>query len=158
HPWIAESWTISPDNLTITFKIRQGVKFHDGTTLDAAAVKFGYDRVLDPAVASAYKSFVGSLQSVDAPDPTTLVLHFASPYAPFFTNGATIAIVSPAGVQKYGKDFGHHPVGSGPFMFKEWDTGSKIVLVRNPNYVNYRADDTNKGAPYVDELDYNVIT
>jgi peptide/nickel transport system substrate-binding protein len=158
HPWVAESWEISQDNLTITMKIRQGIKFHDGTTLDAPAVKFGYDRILDPAMASPYLSFLGSMTSVDAPDATTLVFHFSSPYAPFFTNSATIPIVSPAGVEKYGDDFGHNPVGSGPFMFKSWETGSSITLVRNPDYVNYREDDTNKGAAYVDEIVYNVIS
>ncbi len=157
-PWAAESWTISEDGKTITFKIRPGIKFHDGTELDAAAVKFSYDRILDPAMAAPYKSFLGTLEKVDAPDASTAVFTFTEPYAPFFTNGGTIGIVSPAGVEQFGDDFGHHPVGSGPFMFDAWEPGSKLRFVRNPDYVNYREDDTNKGPAYVDALEYNVIS
>lgn len=157
HPWVAESWTIAPDGKVITFKIRQGIMFHDGTPLDAAAVKASFDRILDPAMAAPYKSFLGTLTTVDAPDATTAVFNFTEPYAPFFTNGGTIGIVSPAGVQQFGDDFGHNPVGSGPFKFASWEPGSKIVLERNPDYVNYREDDTNKGPAYVDALEYNVI-
>jgi peptide/nickel transport system substrate-binding protein len=158
HPWVAESWTISPDNLTITFKIRQGIKFHDGTSLDAPAVKFGYDRFMDPALASPALPFLGPIKSVEAPDATTLIFNYEKPYAPFFNNAVTFAIVSPAGVEKYGDDFGHNPVGSGPFVFKEWESATKIVLGRNPDYVNYREDDSNKGAPYVDEVVLNIIS
>ncbi|MCC6791203.1 MAG: ABC transporter substrate-binding protein [Thermomicrobiales bacterium] len=158
HPWIAESWEISEDGLTITFKIRQGLTCHDGTPVDAAAVKFSYDRILDPAMAAPYKSFLGSMQTVEAPDASTVVMTFATPYAPFFTNSTLIGIVSPTAVQADPENFGHAPVGSGPFMFESWEPGSKIVLARNPNYVNYREDDSNKGAAYLDALEYNVIS
>ncbi|CAA9584345.1 MAG: Oligopeptide ABC transporter, periplasmic oligopeptide-binding protein OppA [uncultured Thermomicrobiales bacterium] len=157
HGWVAESWQIAPDGKVITFKIRPGIKFHDGTPLDAAAVKFGYDRILDPAMAAPYKEFLGTLQKVDAPDPATVAFTFSEPYAAFFVNGATIGIVSPAGVAQFGDDFGHNPIGSGPFKFREWQAGSKIVFERNPDYVNFREDDTNKGPAYVEALEYNVI-
>jgi len=158
HPWVAESWTISDDGTVITFKIRTGVKFTDGTDLDATAVKFSYDRILDPANAAPYKSFLGSLQTVDAPDATTVVFTFSAPYAPFFTNSTLIGIVSPTAVEKEGDDFGHNPVGSGPFMMDSWEAGTKITLKRNPDYVNYREDDSNKGAAYLDALEFNVIS
>ncbi len=109
-------------------------------------------------MAAPYKSFLGTLEKVDAPDASTAVFTFTEPYAPFFTNGGTIGIVSPAGVEQFGDDFGHHPVGSGPFMFDAWEPGSKLRFVRNPDYVNYREDDTNKGPAYVDALEYNVIS
>jgi len=157
QPWIAESWEISDDGKVITFKIREGMKFHDGTDVDANAVKFSYDRILDPEMAAPYKSFVETLESVDAPDATTAVFNFSEPYAPFFTNSTIIGIVSPAAVEQFGDDFGHNPVGSGPFMFKEWQPGTKIVFERFPDYVNPREDDTNKGPAYVDSIEYNII-
>jgi len=157
HGQVAESWDISTDGLTITVTIRQGLKFHDGTALDAAAVKFGYDRIMDPATASPALAFLGPIKSVDAPDATTVMFTYNQPYAAFFYAAATIGIVSPAAVQKEGDNFGHNPVGSGPFMFKSWEAGTKIVFVRNPDYVNVREDDNNKGAAYVDELDINII-
>lgn len=157
QPWLAESWEISDDGTVITFTIREGVTFHDGTDLDANAVKFTYDRILDPEMAAPYKSFVETLESVEAPDATTAVFTFSEPYAPFFTNSTIIGIVSPAAVEQFGEDFGHNPVGTGPFMFKEWQPGTKIVFERYPDYVNYRADDTNKGPAYVDGIEYYII-
>jgi peptide/nickel transport system substrate-binding protein len=157
QPWIAESWEISDDGKTISFTIREGMKFHDGTDVDANAVKFTYDRILDPEMAAPYKSFVETLESVDAPDARTAVFTFSEPYAAFFTNSTIIGIVSPAAVEQFGDDFGHNPVGSGPFMFREWQPGTKIIFDRNPDYVNPRMDDTNKGPAYVDSLEYNII-
>lgn len=157
QPWLAESWEISEDGTVITFKIRQGVKFHDGTDLDANAVKFTYDRILDPEMAAPYKSFVETLESVEAPDAATAVFTFSEPYAPFFTNSTIIGIISPAAVEQFGDDFGHNPVGTGPFKFKEWQPGTKIVFERYADYVNYRGDDTNKGPAYVDGIEYYII-
>ena len=138
-------------------KSARGVKFHDGTDLDANAVKLTYDRILDPEMAAPYKSLVETLVSVDVPDATTAVFNFSEPYAPFFTNSTIIGIISPAAVEQFGDDFGHNPVGTGPFMFKEWQPGTKIVFERYPDYVNYHGDDTNKGPAYVDGIEYFII-
>jgi peptide/nickel transport system substrate-binding protein len=158
QPWIAESWEIGPDSKTITFKIRQGIKFHDGTTLDAPAVAFNYNRIMDPAVAAPALGFLGPIESVTAPDANTVVFTYKEPYAPFFNNAATIHIMSPSAIEQFGEDFGHNPVCSGPFKFKEWESGTRIVFERNPDYVNYRQDDKNKGPAYVDELVLNIIS
>ncbi len=161
HPWLAESWQIGDGGKTLTFKIRSGLKFTDGTTLDAKAVKFSFDRILDPKTASPALAQMGSLQSVDAPDATTAVFKFKEPFAPFFTNISLGygGIVSPVAVAKSADQFGRNPVGSGPFIFKSWTTGSQIVLVKNPDYKNLREDGDNKGGPaYLDEIDFAIIT
>ena len=161
HPWLAESWQITDGGKTLTFKIRSGLKFTDGTTLDANAVKFSFDRILDPKTASPALAQMGTLTSVDAPDASTAVFHFKEAFAPFFTNISLGygGIVSPTAVQKLGDQFSRNPVGSGAFMFKSWSTGSQIVLVKNPNYKNLREDDANKGGPaYLDEIDFSIIT
>jgi peptide/nickel transport system substrate-binding protein len=102
---------------------------------------------------------MGSLESVDAPDPQTVRFNFAEPYAPFFTNISLGygGIVSPTAVQKYGDAFGHNPVGSGPFRFKSWEAGQSITLERNPDYKNVRDDNKNKGAAYLDALEWRFI-
>src|SRR6185503_19104261 len=125
HPWLSEKWEISPDGKQITFTIRKGIKFHDGTDMDGAAVKFAFDRILDPATASPAKAQMGTLQTVDLVDPVTVRFNFSAPYAPFFTNISLGygGIVSPTAVKKFGDSYGHNPVGTGPFKLKEWVAG-----------------------------------
>jgi peptide/nickel transport system substrate-binding protein len=136
HPSLATSWTISPDGKTITFKLRKDVKFQDGTPFNAQAVKFTFDRLMDPATASPGKSFLGTLTSTTVVDPYTVQLNFSAPYAPIFNSLSTdfCAIISPTAVQKEGANFGQQPVGTGPYMLKSWNHGQSITLVRNPDY------------------------
>jgi peptide/nickel transport system substrate-binding protein len=159
HPWLAEKWAISPDGKQITFTLRKGIKFHDGTDFDAAAVKFEFDRILDPATASPAKAQMGTLQSVDVLDPLTVQFNFSDPYAPFFTNISLGygGIPSPTAVKKYGDAYGHNPVGTGPFRLKQWDAGQRIVLERNPDYQNVRDDEPNKGPAYLDTLEWRFV-
>jgi len=162
-PLAAQSWTISPDGKAVTFKMRPGLKFQDGTPLDAQAVEFTFKRHMDPATASPSTNQLGPLSAVTAVDNLTVRFTFKEPYAPFFTNlaGSYLSILSPTAVRTLGKDLGHNPAGAGagPFMFKSWTPGSEIVLARNPNYQlgSYRNDTQNKGLPYVDELDLKVV-
>src|SRR5262245_25727013 len=158
-PWLAESWTIDDGGKTLTFTLRRGLQFSDGTALDAQAVKFSFDRFLDPKLASPSKALFGPLQAVEATDPHTVVFHFEQPYAPFFTSlGLGYGgIVSPTAVQQQGDQFGRHPVGSGPFVFKEWKSGSEIILARNPTYQNLRTDGQNRGAPYLDQVVFTIL-
>jgi peptide/nickel transport system substrate-binding protein len=160
QPWLAESWTVSEDQKTLTFKLRGGVVFSDGTPLDAAAVKAQFDSVLDRKNASPLLSRLGSLQSVEAPDATTVRFVFAKPYAPFFANiaGGSFGINSPTAVAKYGEQYGRNPVGSGPYMLKSWVPGTEITLVRNPNFHQLRADAFNKGAPHAATIVLTVIS
>lgn len=159
HPWVAEKWTISPDGKEITFTIRKGITFHDGTGLDPTAVKFSFDRILDPATASPAKAQMGTLQKVELVGNTDVRFTFQEPYAPFFTNISLGygGIVSPTAVQKYGTNFGHNPVGSGPFKLKEWVAGQRIVLERNDAWQNVRTDAPNTGVALLDAIEWRII-
>jgi peptide/nickel transport system substrate-binding protein len=142
-PGLAESWQTSPDGLAWTFKLRRGVRFHDGTPLDAAAVKFTFDRVIDPAhpfAKSGKWSFVvgylSSVKSVEVVDPTTVRLVLKYPTSSLLPLLAlpNCAIVSPTAFSKAPADFDTHPVGSGRYRLESWERGSRLVLRRNEDY------------------------
>lgn len=160
QPWLAQSWTISDDQRVLTFKLRTGVSFSDGTPFDAAAAKAQFDAVMDKKNGSPLLSRLGSLQTVEAPDATTLRFTFAKPYAPFFANiaQAGFGFNSPTAVAKYGEQYGRHVVGTGPYMLKSWVPGTEITFVRNPNFHQLRADALNKGAPYAPTIVLTVIS
>jgi peptide/nickel transport system substrate-binding protein len=142
EPALAKSWTISDDGLSYTFKLREGVKFHDGTDFNAEAVKFNFDRMLKDdhpyhdTGPFPLSFFFSSIADVTAVDASTVKFTLSEPFAPFLSNLAypTGLIVSPAAVEKYGKDFGRHPSGTGPFMFKDWVSNASVTLERNPDY------------------------
>ncbi len=142
EPALAESWTVSSDNLVWTFKLRQGVKFHDGTPFNAEAVKFSYERQTDEKHpfhprAVGYADFTyQNVKSVDVIDDLTVRWTLSAPYAPFMTNLAmfSAAIVSPTAVKKYGKDFFKNPVGTGAFKFVEWVQKDHVTLEANRDY------------------------
>src|SRR5438105_13195076 len=136
EPALAESWTSSKDGLTRTFKLRKGVRFHDGTAFDAKAVKYFFDRVLGdekPFKASLYTPFV---QGAQVMDDSTVRVTLKQPFAAFLFRLAHSAggIVSPAAHQKWGKDLALHPTGTGPFKFVEWVKGDRVVLEKNDGY------------------------
>jgi ABC-type transport system substrate-binding protein len=136
EPALAESWTQSADGTTWTFKLRKGVRFHDGSPFDAKAVKYFFDRILGdekPFKASLYTPFVQSAQVVD---DSTVRVTLKQPFAAFLFRLAHSAggIVSPAAHQKWGKDLTLHPVGTGPFKFVEWVKGDRVALERNDAY------------------------
>jgi peptide/nickel transport system substrate-binding protein len=158
EPGLATSWKMSPDGLTYTFVLRKGVKFHDGTPFDAEAVKFTYDRLLDPKHPFAdtgpfpFASFYyGVIKEVTVVDPSTVRFTLKQPFSPLINNLTlnTGRIVSPAAVKKYGKEFASHPVGTGPFKFASWDKNVRIVLDANPNYWG--------GAPKLDRLIFRPL-
>jgi peptide/nickel transport system substrate-binding protein len=156
---LAESWEVSEDQKTLTVKVREGVKFHDGTDFNAEAVKFHFDRILDEANASPVLPWIGSLQEVNVTDEYTVEFVFEEPYAPFFLNMSYSygGINSPTAVEQWGEEYGRHPVGVGPYMFEEWLPGSQITLVRNPDYKQFRADAVNQGPPLAEKIILYVI-
>jgi peptide/nickel transport system substrate-binding protein len=142
-PGLAESWTISKDGLRYTFKLRKGVSFHDGTPLDAEAVKFSIERQINPEhpfnKLGKYpfaNYFFGNVKAVEVLDPSTVDFVLKEPRASFLavlTAGAA-SIVSPTAVKKAGADYALAPVGTGPFKFVAWDRGQRVVLEKNPKY------------------------
>jgi peptide/nickel transport system substrate-binding protein len=135
-PVLAESWDV-PDTRTYVLHLKQGVKFHDGTTFDAEAVKFNIDRHLDPKTASKRNAELGIVDGVDVIDANTVKFRLKTPSAAFLQllydwNGF---IVSPTALQRWGNDdYGVHPVGAGPFRFVSHQDADRTVLERNPDY------------------------
>jgi len=159
-PWLATSWQASPDGKTYTFRLRQDVKFHDGTPFNAAAVKFNFDRTHNPALSTrCVGCALGFYDSAEVVDPFTVRVHLKSPWAPFLDALTTAYLmVSPTAVAKAGdRDFGRQPVGSGPFRFVEWIPNDRIVLERNPDYTWSPAVFTHRGKAYLDRVIYKVI-
>ncbi|HKG27143.1 MAG TPA: ABC transporter substrate-binding protein, partial [Thermomicrobiales bacterium] len=159
-PGLAESWEVAPDGTSYTFKLRSGVTFHDGTPLDAEALKFNFDRIADPATKSGFAaSLLGPYAGSEVVDPLTVRVTFKEPYAPLLDSlsQAFLGIVSPAAVQKFGTDFGVNPVGAGPFVFKEWAKQDHLTLVKNPDYTWASPVFAHQGAAYLDEVTFKFI-
>jgi ABC-type transport system substrate-binding protein len=155
----AESWQASPDGLLFTFKLRKNVLFHDGTPVDAAAVKFSIDRLMDPATKSGMRSFYEPVHSVEVVDPLTVQVRLKQPYAFFLHMLAAyrtgLVFYSPAATQKYSLDDRKQGkpgavVGCGPFRLVEWVKGSHLVMDRFDKYFV-------RGLPLVDRVLIRVI-
>jgi peptide/nickel transport system substrate-binding protein len=138
-PGLAESWEFSEDATTLTFHLRAGVTFHDGSKFDAAAVKYNFDRLMDPATGSPrQRELSNAVVSIETPDNLTVIFNLAKPDVAFIgyyvgevTNGA---IISPTAIEKYGDKIASHPVGTGPFKFVSWELGRRVVLERNEDF------------------------
>jgi peptide/nickel transport system substrate-binding protein len=158
-PALAESWDVSRDGTVITFRLKRNVRFHDGTAFTAAAVKATFDRLTSKELNSPGASWVGPLARTEVVDDYTVRLVFSRPYAPIFSSLRIdfLAILSPAAIQRLGADYGTHPVGTGPFKFKQWIPNDRIVYERNPDYAWAPAHFKNRGAPYFDQLVIRII-
>lgn len=151
-PELAESWDISQDGSVITFSIRQGIKFHDGTDCDAEAIKWNLERILDPNVNSPQRGQLDAVAQVDAPDSTTVRVTLKQPWRPFLAalGERPGFIVSPTAVEQYGENFGRNPVGTGPYRLAEWVDDSHIALERFEDYWD-------KGKPYLDRIEIRHV-
>ncbi|WP_431281310.1 ABC transporter substrate-binding protein [Humitalea sp. 24SJ18S-53] len=136
-PELAKAWTIENDGKRYVFELQAGVKFHDGTAFDAAAVKWNIDRRLDEAVASPQRNQLRPLiDNVEVIGPLMVAINLRSPHPGLLADMADRAgcMVSPAAAQRFGQDFGRNPVGTGAFVFRNWTQGTSITLERNPDY------------------------
>jgi peptide/nickel transport system substrate-binding protein len=161
EPGLAEKWDVSADGLTYTFHLRKGVKYHDGTSFNAPNYIKTIKRLLDKDdpdsiykaghVEAFFPETYSSVVSYKALDEYTVEFKLKEVTGPFVTDLAMVwnAVVSPEAVHKFGKDFRNHPVGTGPFIFKEWRPGDQVVLDANPNYWG--------GKPKVDRIIFKVM-
>jgi peptide/nickel transport system substrate-binding protein len=150
-PQLATRYEWSVDNKTLTLRIREGVTFHDGERLDAAAVKFNLERH-KTMPGSSRRSELASVASVDIVDPYTVRLNLSAPFSPLLSVLADSAgiMVSPRAARASGDKFGAKPVCSGPFRFVERVAQDRIVVERNPDYWN-------KGEVHLDRIVYLPI-
>ncbi|MGQ9689613.1 MAG: peptide-binding protein [Desulfobaccales bacterium] len=137
---LAESWVISPDGLTITFKLRRGVKWHDGHPFTAQDVLFTYRLMIDPKTPTAYGEDYKQVKKAEAPDDYTFRVTYGQPFAPGLGSW-TLAILPKHLLE--GRDItqsplARRPVGTGPYKFQEWRAGDRIVLTHNPDYFDGR--------------------
>jgi peptide/nickel transport system substrate-binding protein len=148
---LAESWDISDDNLTITFHLRKDVKWQDGVPFTSDDVMFTYKLMIDPNTPTAYAGDFLLVKEARNPDPYTFIVTYNEPFAPaliswgFWMMPKHLLEGADLTTSKLGRD----PVGTGPYRFKEWSTGEKIVLTSNHDYFEGRA--------YIDWIIYRII-
>lgn len=160
RPSLAESYTTSTDGKTWTFKLRSGVKFHDGTPLTAALYKETFERIQAPETASTLSGDFTSIQSITAPDDKTLIFHLKEPNAQFLANLSHPSFGQPlllSAIQKLGKDYSRNPVGVGPWRFESWKTGDSITLVRNEEYQWANPMSENQGPARPEKVGFKFI-
>ena len=161
HPGLADSWEAAPDGMSYSFTLKSGVTFHDGTPFDGEAVKFSFDRIVDPETASGFSAnLIGPYTATEVVDAQNITVTFSEPYAPFLDSlsQAFLGIVSPTAVEEFGDDFGvTAAAGTGPFMFSEWVRSDHLTLVKNPDYDWAGGLFLHTGPAYLDEIIFRFI-
>ena len=135
-PKLAERFESAPDATSFKLTLRSGVKFHDDTPCDAAAVVAHFNRLMDPKLRYRWAADLAGIAKIEATGPLEVTITMKSPSAQFPAVLADVSgmVVSPTAVKKYGDNYLANPVGTGPFVFKEWRRGSHIVFTRNTQY------------------------
>ncbi|NKK42668.1 ABC transporter substrate-binding protein [Rhizobium leguminosarum] len=164
-PSLAESFTVSPDGLTYTFKLHKGVKFSNGREVVASDVKYSIERAVDPKTQGPGAGFFGAIKGfedetggktttlagIETPDDSTVIFNLSRPDATFLHVLAInfASVVPKEAVEAAAGDFGKKPVGSGTFILKDWTIGQQLVFERNKDYFV-------KGVPYIDSFKVEV--
>lgn len=148
---LAESWEVSPDGLTITFRLRKNVRWQDGKPYTSADALFSYQFMVDPKTPTPYSGDYLKVAKAEAPDPHTFKVTYKEVFAPGLASWGLSQL--PAHLLK-GQDvrsspLNRKPVGTGPYILEEWEPGTRISLKANPDYFD--------GRPYVDRVVYRVI-
>ncbi|QOD93098.1 ABC transporter substrate-binding protein [Chryseoglobus sp. 28M-23] len=149
QPALAESWTVSDDQLTWTFTLREGVTFHDGSEFTSEDVLYSYNRIIDDELANAWR--FAAITDITAPDDLTVVIEVASPTPNLLANLGGfkgMAIVNEENVES--GDIQSAPVGTGPFVFESYAAGDSIELSSNPDYWD--------GAPAIDGVTFRFLS
>lgn len=165
HPDLAESWDISDDGLVYTFHLREGVEFHTGQEVTADDVKFTFERLYEPELASPAAFFgtyiigatdklegnVTEVEGIQVLDDYTIEFTLTEPYGAFLAELVTpsLGILCQEEVEKWGDDYGVHPSGTGPFALTDWVRGEKLVLEANPDYF--------EGPPALDGVEIIIV-
>lgn len=152
EPSLAESYEPSADGKTYTFKLRQGVKFHNGDEFTSADVKYTYEWIKDPANASTRGATMELVESVETPDDYTVVVNLTDADATFMVNTATTLIYPAAYHAEVGEDaYSGSPIGTGPFKLDggEWIPAQRTVLVANEDYF--------RGKPNFDQFQIDIV-
>jgi peptide/nickel transport system substrate-binding protein len=144
-PWLAERFEQSQDSTTFTFRLRQGVRFHDGRMLTSADVKYTFESILRPEARSPIRSSLEKLSAIEAPDPLTVIFRAREPFHTFLGNLPAIGIIP----QGAGQEQSSKPIGTGPFRFVSSKEGQSIWLEANPHYW--------AGAPEIRKLQIRII-
>jgi peptide/nickel transport system substrate-binding protein len=151
-PQLAHDWEVSDDGLDYTFYLEEGVTFHDGTPFNADAVKFTFERILDPEFGSPFLGDYSMIDSIEVVDDFTVIFHLQYPHGPFVRRLGVgqASIISPTAVEQWGEDFGSHAVGTGPFKLEEYVPNERVVLVRNEDYW--------QGPPPLEKITFTFIS
>jgi peptide/nickel transport system substrate-binding protein len=159
-PWLATSYKVSPDGKSFTFTLRKDAKFTDGAPVDAAAVKWNFDRIVNPnfKAGGALASLSGYAGSTIV-DPYTVQVNFKEPYAPFlsYAAGGTLSLISPKTTPTQGDAVNQKPVGSGRFMVSEYVPKDHVTLVRNAGYNRRPPYSSHQGPAGVDRIVWKFI-
>ena len=148
---LAASWTVSDDGLTITFVLRPGIRWHDGQPLTARDVRFTYEKLIDPNVATPFSGDYEMVQSLEVLDARTVRVRYKEPFAPALSSWM-MGIIPRHLLEREDLNttaFLRRPVGHGPYRFVRWQTGELIELAANPDYFEHR--------PRIDRYLYRII-
>ena len=156
-PELAESWTFSSDCRSLTFRLRENIRWHDGRPFTADDVVFTHAVMVNPKTPTAYSRDFEQVETIEAPDPRTVRISYKTPYAKALQSWSMYMLPKHL-LQKYAEE-GRlreapqnrtEPVGTGPYRFKEWKSGEKVVLTADPNFYE-------PGRPYISRFVYRII-